>query len=36
MAGDYLVVLIPRGAMREAQELLENLTKGNGGNAARP
>ena len=36
MAGDYLVVLIPRAAMREAQELLENLTKGSGGNAARP
>ena len=36
MAGDYLVVLIPRAAMREAQELLENLTKGSGGNTARP
>ena len=38
MAGDYLVVLIPRIAMREVQELLGNLTKGtpDGGNAARP
>ena len=33
MAGDYLVVLIPRIAMREAQEQLESLTKGTSGAA---